>query len=110
MLVRDFIINTLKPKYKLTLQVISANTKRNSNTFRSQIFEGSQCNATYKMNFFASAQQVESSSLNKFFAKTTPLVNAKSTEISKGNSDLGEKEKGNFLTKMLLFEDVDTVF
>ena len=78
MLVRDFIINYLKPKYKLTMQVISANTKRNSNTFRSQIFEGSQCNATYKMNFFGSAkpavQPSESSILGKFFARANPIA------------------------------------
>ena len=65
--------------------MVSGIIKRNAGTFKTQIIEGSQCNAAYK----------------KF-----PL------NQSKPKHDLVDcrQDSGQFLTKVLLFEDVDTVF
>jgi hypothetical protein len=72
----------LKPEYDLDLQVISGFTKRNAAAFKQNIFEGSQCNAAYKLFSFGSKSRPEEES------KVDPKQ----------------------LTKVLLFEDVDTVF
>ena len=49
-MVRDFIYNELKPRYNLSIQNVPATVKRTSQTFKSQIFDGSQCNASFKEN------------------------------------------------------------
>jgi len=85
MLARDFILNDLKPTFDLDLQVVSGIVKRNAATFKSQIIEGSQCNATYKKTLFGVS---------------------KTKESSREESESGSK----FLKKLLLFEDVDIVF
>jgi hypothetical protein len=41
MFVRDFIINDLKHQFNLSVQIVTPITKRNANTFKLQILEGS---------------------------------------------------------------------
>lgn len=91
-LARDFIINDLKPQFDLDLQVVTGIVKRNASTFKSQIIEGSQCNATYKKAFPGLGSKPKS--LEGFLAPV------------KEEPDSAAK----YLTKVLLFEDVDTVF
>ena len=52
LIVRDFITNDLKPRFNLSIQNVPATMKRNAQTFKSQIFDGSQCNASFKENGF----------------------------------------------------------
>lgn len=76
----------------MDLQVVTGIVKRNASTFKSQIIEGSQCNATYKKAFTGLGSKPKS--LEGFLAPV------------KEESDNAAK----YLTKVLLFEDVDTVF
>jgi hypothetical protein len=46
-MIRDFILNSMKNEHNLVVQVISGTRRRNANAFKLQIFEGSQCNAAY---------------------------------------------------------------
>ena len=52
LLVRDYIVNDLKPRFSLSIQIVPATIKRNSQTFKAQIFDGSQCNASFRENGF----------------------------------------------------------
>ena len=54
LVVRDFIMNDLKPRFNLSVQDVSATVKRTASTFKQQIFDGSQCNASFKENGFLS--------------------------------------------------------
>ena len=48
LVVRDYIVNDLKDRYNLSVQNVTATTKRNHQTFKSQLFDASQCNASFK--------------------------------------------------------------
>ena len=52
LVVRDYILSDLKPRYNLSVQKVPATLKRSANMFKSQIFDGSQCNAKFKENGF----------------------------------------------------------
>ena len=89
LIVRDFIKNDLKPRFNLSIQNVPATIKRTGQTFKSQIFDGSQCNASFKENGF--------------------LGNlALSTSAAKENAS--DTTKADALSKLLLFEDIDLVF
>ena len=49
--VRDYILNELKNRYQLSVQVVSPSQRRCALLFRNQILEGSQCNAALKDPF-----------------------------------------------------------
>jgi hypothetical protein len=55
LIVRDYIVNDLKPKFNLSIQNVTATLKRTAQTFKSQIFDGSQCNASFKEDGLLSA-------------------------------------------------------
>ena len=50
LVVRDFIMNDLKQRFNLSIQIVEATMKRTAATFKSQIFDGSQCNASFREN------------------------------------------------------------
>ena len=89
-LARDFIVNDLKPQFDLDLQIVTGIVKRNAATFKSQIIEGSQCNATYKKIFPGLGSKPK---LDGFLGPVKE-----------------ESDNAKYLTKVQLFEDFDTVF
>ena len=86
LLVRDFILNDLKHKFNLSIQSVPAIMKRNTATFKSQIFDGSQCNARFKENGFLG------------------------TSAKVGGEESKNDSPEVALSKLLLFEDIDLVF
>ena len=52
MIVRDYIMNEVKERFNLSIQNVPATVKRTAQTFKAQIFDGSQCNASFQENGF----------------------------------------------------------
>ena len=94
LLIRDFILNELKHQFNLSVQIVSPTVKRTATTFKMQIFDGSQSNAAFKENSI-----IGCFNSSKLAPKQTP--NQSTTEAQTPDQKL---------SKLLLAEDIDTVF
>ena len=74
LLIRDYILNDLKPRYNLTIQTISPTVRRTATHFKMHIFDGSQSNAAFKDNsilrsFNANKQTIQSTTADSMLSE-----------------------------------------
>ena len=74
LLIRDYILNELKPRHNLTIQTISPTVRRTATHFKMHIFDGSQSNAAFKDNsilrsFNANKQTIQSTTADSMLSE-----------------------------------------
>ncbi|CDW79280.1 UNKNOWN [Stylonychia lemnae] len=110
LLIRDYILNELKSNHNLIIQRISMTQKRNAQTFKYSIFEGTQSTVQYQQNGTNS-----NSIFDAFFGKFNSQNIAKTQQSLNqplNNSSLSQQggTQQQFSQKILFFEDIDVAF
>eukprot|EP00347_Sterkiella_histriomuscorum_P016919 403351346 len=109
-LISDFLLNELKTSHNLIIQKVSMIQRRNTQTFKTSIFEGTQSTVQYQ-------QSGGSSIFEQFFNKANASNQAKNSLSSESTTDPQNSQNTQnpsstpqYSQKILLFEDMDIVF